>query len=165
MPTFTINNINFDIGDNPLFNCHETVYRFKNQLGFNTALPNRDIILNNLWPNGFIPANRINKIGEPNSPNDISIIQPGDIIGFWSNHAGNYECHHSMIAVNSTTWIGTNNIGVMGNNQFIFYNLDRFIFGGGMPDICGWFNHQGDLLWHHVCDNIPPDEPLYVTRG
>lgn len=166
MPQFIIDGQIFDTGEDPLFNCHETAYRFRNSLNVGEALPLKNQIINELWPNQFVQINRIHTIGMPGVVGDISMIQPGDIVGFWTQNPlnGRFMIQHTMIAQNHNTWIGTNNLGTFGVAGFAFNNIDQINFTGAVASV-GWYGQNGDLYWHHSTDGIPPNDPIYITRG
>lgn len=158
MKKFCINNKTIII-ENALANCHATVFSYLND---EVVTTDRDTIINALWPNGYQQEYRVLSIDNENTPGDISMIQPGSIIGFWTNYNGRFQLQHSMIALNHNTWIGTNNLGVMGSAAIIFRNVDKIIYGGAATQP-GWYGQNGDLHWKHINDSNPPTCPLFVT--
>lgn len=164
MPIYNINGELFDTGNNQFANCHKTAYRFINNLGFEPIGLDGDVIINELWPNGYVAANRITSIDEENVEGDISTINPGDIIGFWTNANGQFVLQHTMIAQFYNIWIGTNNIGTMAQDDFQIFYMDRRLWAAN-DDHVGWFRLNNDLFWHHSHDQNPPILPLYVTKG
>lgn len=165
MPRFLINRVLFNTGNNPLANCHQTAFRFRNRIPVGGQLLPQPAIIQALWPNGYVAANRILSIGLQGIAGDISTINPGDIIGFWTLvQNGQFVLQHTMIAQRANRWIGTNNLGTMAQPLYQFRNIDQIIWGGAIPGV-GWFGGNGNLLWHHSADGVPPQAPLYITKG
>lgn len=152
MPTL-IHGTNVPDANHNMEMCHAFVYRWlvaSRQITGNPRDPdlvvNGDIARPIMWAPPGLPA-RIN---------GFIVVMPMMIVGFWQG----FTLWHSMIAITSTSWYGTNNTGCFGtasDGRFLIPNVDdSTTFVGPALDLNqppGWVNAD-DNQWRRADGTI-----------
>jgi hypothetical protein len=123
--------------------CHSFVYRWLIASGVFTGN----------YPDPLVEYNGIQAksllwqfTGNPARINDVIQVRPGDIVGFWDGP----WLMHSMIAITSTSWIGSNNGGCFSDNRIgriEIQNINSLLFDGNVRNY-GWIGSENQ--WHSV---------------